>query len=173
MKKELFLSLVIICSATHVIRLIYEILKHKKVIKAGRISFIIVFINMILLWVSWVLLCRYDIFRVNIPGIVQYSGLILCIIGLISFLTGLFTIKTFESYDGELITTGIYSIIRHPMYLGFILWLIGFPVFFKGYFSMILALLFMVNILFWRYLEEKELEKRFPDYADYRRTTIF
>jgi len=27
------------------------------------------------------------------------------------------------------------------MYTGFILWLIGFPIFFEGYFSMILALL--------------------------------
>jgi protein-S-isoprenylcysteine O-methyltransferase Ste14 len=173
MKKEFFVSLVVLSSITHIIRLAYEILKHRKIIKAGKTSFVIVFINMILLWVSWVLLCRYDLFKVNLPEIVRYSGLILCVIGLIAFLTGLFTIKTLESYEGELITTGIYAILRHPMYFGFILWLIGFPIFFAGYFSMIMAILFIANVLFWRYLEEKELEKRFPNYSEYKKSTIF
>lgn len=173
MKKELFVSLVVLCFITHIIRLTYEVLKHRNIIKAGKTSFIIVFINMILLWASWVLLCRYDLFKVNLPGIVRYSGLILCVIGLMAFLTGLFTIKTLESYEGELITTGIYSILRHPMYFGFILWIIGFPIFFEGYFSMIVAILFIANVLFWRHLEEKELEKRFPTYSEYRKSTIF
>jgi len=173
MKKELFFTLVIVCIITHIIRLVYEILKHKQALKAGTLSFVIIFTNMIILWLSWVLLCRYDIYKIELPGIVRYAGISLAAIGMFVFLAGLFTIKTLESYDGDLITKGIYSIIRHPMYTGFILWLIGFPIFFEGYFSMILALLFIANILFWRYLEEKELEKRFTAYSDYRKSTIF
>jgi len=34
-------------------------------------------------------------------------------------------------------------------------------------------LLFIVNVLFWRSLEEMELEKRFPSYRDYKKTTLF
>jgi protein-S-isoprenylcysteine O-methyltransferase Ste14 len=173
MKKELFFALVIVCTITHIVRSVYEILKHKQVLKPGKLSFIIVFINMILLWISWFLLCRYDIFKVNLPDIIRFTGLLLSVVGLVAFLAGLFTIKTLESYEGDLITTGIYSIIRHPMYLGFILWLIGFPIFFGSYFSMILSLLFIANILFWRHLEEKELENRFPAYLDYTKKTIF
>jgi protein-S-isoprenylcysteine O-methyltransferase Ste14 len=173
MKKELFFALVIVCTITHIVRSVYEILKHKQVLKPGKLSFIIVFINMILLWISWFLLCRYDIFKVNLPDIIRFTGLLLSVVGLVAFLAGLFTIKTLESYEGDLITTGIYSIIRHPMYLGFILWLIGFPIFFGSYFSMILSLLFIANILFWRHLEEKELEKRFSAYLDYKKKTIF
>jgi protein-S-isoprenylcysteine O-methyltransferase Ste14 len=94
-------------------------------------------------------------------------------LGILAFLTGLLTIKTLESYEGDLITKGIYSKIRHPMYLGFIFWLIGFPVFFGALFSFFLSLLFITNILFWRYLEEKELEKRFPSYLNYKETTLF
>lgn len=173
MKKELFITLVVVCIITHIVRSIYEILKHKREFKAGKLSFVIVFINMMILWISWVLLCRFDIYKIDLPNIVRYTGISLAVVGIIAFLTGLFTIKTLESYDGDLITTGIYSTIRHPMYLGFILWLVGFPIYFGASFSMVLSLLFIANILFWRHLEEKELEKRFPSYPDYKKTTIF
>jgi len=89
------------------------------------------------------------------------------------FFTALFTIKTLESYDGDLITKGIYSKIRHPMYLGFIFWLIGFPIFFGSLYSFFLSFLLIANVLFWRYLEEIELVKRFPSYSDYKKTTLF
>jgi protein-S-isoprenylcysteine O-methyltransferase Ste14 len=59
------------------------------------------------------------------------------------------------------------------MYLGFLLWLIGPPIYSGGFFSVILSLLFICNVLFWRYLEEKELEKRFPAYLDYKKLTLF
>lgn len=173
MKKELFLVLLILCIITHIVRTIYEILKHKQVIKAGKVSFVIMFINMIVLWTSWVLLCRFDIYKMDLPDIVRYAGISLAFVGFIVFITGLFTIKTLESYEGDLITSGIYSIISHPMYTGFILWLIGFPVYFEALFSIIISVAFIVNILFWRSLEEKELEKRFPAYPEYRKGTIF
>jgi protein-S-isoprenylcysteine O-methyltransferase Ste14 len=173
MKKELFFTLVIVCTITHIVRSVYEILKHKQVLKAGKLSFIVIFTNMILLWVSWILLCKFDIYKIDLPDMVRLIGMLLSVIGVIVFLTSLLTIKTLESYEGDLITTGIYSIIRHPMYLGFILWLIGFPVYFESLFSLILSLLFIINVLSWRYLEEKELEERFPGYLNYKKTTLF
>jgi protein-S-isoprenylcysteine O-methyltransferase Ste14 len=59
------------------------------------------------------------------------------------------------------------------MYLGFILWLIGFPVYIGALISFILSFVFIANVLFWRYLEEKELEERFPYYMNYKKMTIF
>jgi protein-S-isoprenylcysteine O-methyltransferase Ste14 len=173
MGKALFFILLIVCVVTHIVRSVYEILKHKQILKPGKLSFIIMFTNMMLLWVSWVLLCSRDIYRINLPDIIRYAGITLSGIGVIAFLTALITIKTLESYDGDLITTGIFSKIRHPMYLGFIFWSIGFPVFFEALFSLILSVVFIANILFWRYLEEEELLQRFPSYTDYRKRTIF
>jgi protein-S-isoprenylcysteine O-methyltransferase Ste14 len=173
MKKELFLILVIICTLAHITRAIYEILKHKKIIKATRLSFIIVFTNMLLLWVSWFALCSLDNYKIDIPDIIRYSGICLVVLGIIIFLTGLYTIKTLESYDGDLITHGIYSKIRHPMYLSFILWLIGMPVYCGGLISFALCIVFIANVLFWRHLEETELENRFAAYKVYRKRTIF
>jgi protein-S-isoprenylcysteine O-methyltransferase Ste14 len=172
MAQQTFIILLIVCVSTHIIRTAYEILKHKQTLNPGKLSFVIIFTNMVILWVSWILLCSYDIYKIYLPAAIRYLGLSISGIGFVFFVTGLFTIKTLESYDGDLIKTGIYSKIRHPMYSGFILWLLGFPIFFRAGFSLILSLLFIGNILFWRHLEEKELEKRFPSYPDYKKTTL-
>ena len=173
MKNQTFIFLAALCLLTHIIRTIYEVLKHKKMLVPNKITFVIIFTNMAVLWASWIALCSSDIYKINLPGIVHYSGLLLCLIGLILFITALLTIKTLETYDGDLITKGIYSKIRHPMYLGFILWSIGFPVYFGAGFSFMLSFVFIANILFWRYLEEIELDKRFPGYKEYKVKTWF
>jgi protein-S-isoprenylcysteine O-methyltransferase Ste14 len=173
MEKKLFIILVVVSIITHIVRTTYEILKHKKKLEANKLTFIIIFINMGLLWTSWFLLCSHDIYKINLSDFVRYLGLLIFCIGIIVFFIALFTIKTLESYEGELITKGIYSKIRHPMYFGFILWLIGFPIFFGSLFSFFLSFLFIANILFWKYLEEIELEKRFNTYLNYKKTTLF
>lgn len=173
MNNKIFFTLVVICTITHIIRSIYEVLKHKKKLNPDKFTFIIVFINMMILWISWFLLCMLDINKMEIAGIVRVLGLLLTVSGTMVFLVALFTIKTLESYEGDLITKGIYSKIRHPMYFGFILWLIGFPVFTGAIYSSLLALIFIANVLFWRSLEEKELILRFGSYKDYKKTTLF
>lgn len=173
MKNQLFIISVSLCVITHIVRTVYEILKHKNKLIPSKLSFFIVFSNMVVLWISWIALCSADIYKIKLPDIVNYLGLFLFLIGVIFFLTALFTIKTLETYDGDLIKKGIYSKIRHPMYLGFILWLIAAPIFFGSVFSFILSLLFIGNVLFWRYLEELELDKRFPEYKVYKTKTIF
>jgi protein-S-isoprenylcysteine O-methyltransferase Ste14 len=173
MDKKIFIVLVSICILTHIVRSVYEILKHKKIMKPTKITFIIVFTDMALLWMSWFALCSRDIFKIKLPDSIRYSGIALVAIGMIIFFTALFTIKSLENHDGDLITKGIYLKIRHPMYLGFILWLIGFSIFAGALFSFFLSFLFIANILFWRNIEEKELETRFVAYKDYKKKTLF
>lgn len=173
MNNQTFTVLVSLCVITHIIRSAYEILKHKKILNPNKLTFTIIFPNMALLWISWFVLCSYDINKINLPTIINYFGLLLCLIGVIFFITALLTIKTLEDYAGDLITKGIYSRIRHPMYLGFILWSLGFPIYFGAIFSFILSFPFIANILFWRYLEEIELEKRFIHYKKYKTKTLF
>jgi protein-S-isoprenylcysteine O-methyltransferase Ste14 len=128
---------------------------------------------MLLLWASWFKLCEIDIYKINVPGIVRYFSLAISIAGVFIFLISLFTIKALENYEGDLMTKGIYSKIRHPMYLSFITWLIGFSIFSEALFSLIFSIILISNILFWRYLEEKELVLRFPAYNEYKKRTLF
>ena len=65
MNKNIFFTLTAICILTHIARTIYEILKHRKLLIPDKRSFIIVFTNMMVLWVSWFLLCSMDEFRVD------------------------------------------------------------------------------------------------------------
>lgn len=60
MGKELFFALVIICTVTHINRSVYEILKHKQILKPGKLSFVIMFANMMLLWISWVVCLAFS-----------------------------------------------------------------------------------------------------------------
>ena len=173
MNNSNFILLVIICVLTHIIRTVYEVLKHKKIIEASKLSFVIIFANMAVLWISWFLLCSYDVYKINLPAVVRYLGIAIDLLGAGLFFTALFTIKTLETYNGDLITKGIYSKVRHPMYLGFICWLIGAPLFFNGVISLVLAVLFITNVLYWRYLEEIELGKRFDGYKGYKIKTMF
>ncbi len=101
MAEKIFLIAVIVCIICNIIRFIYEILKHKKIIKANQFTLVVIFTNMALLWVSWVLLCANDIHRIELTNIIRYIGISFVGIGLIIFLMALFLIKTFESYEGD------------------------------------------------------------------------
>ena len=173
MDRKYFFVLVLVCVSTHIIRTVYEIFKHNKILEPSKFSFIVIFANMAVLWISWFMLCGLDKNRVDIPVIAKYTGLLLILTGVIIFFTGLFTIKTLESYDGDLITNGIYSKLRHPMYSAFILWLLEAPLFFGVLLPFLFSIALIANVLFWRYLEEKELEIRFPDYSEYKKKTLF
>jgi protein-S-isoprenylcysteine O-methyltransferase Ste14 len=173
MKSEMFFILAGICTFAHLVRTAYEIMKHRRILVPDKFSFVIVFINMILLWGSWFILCFLDPFPMKLPLVVNYLGLVIVLTGILIFLVALSTIKSLETYSGGLISHGIYSRIRHPMYLAFIFWLVGLPVFCEGFFSLELALVYIVNVLFWRYLEELELVNRFKGYEEYRQHTIF
>ncbi len=173
MNNRNFFILFVLCGLTHIVRTVYEVLKHKNIIVASKLSFAIIFTNMAVLWISWFMLCSTDVYKINLPVFVRYIGIAITITGAGLFFTALFTIKTLETYSGDFITKGIYSKVRHPMYLGFICWLLGGPLFFNGVISFTLAVLFIANVLFWRHLEEIELEKRFAGYKEYKIKTLF
>ena len=173
MGENVFVVVVVVWILTHLARDVYEVLKDREILRPDRTTFLVMFSNMALLWLSWCLLCALDPYRLDFPDAIRYAGIALFGIGVVLFVVGLLTLGTLESYENDLVTRGIYSRIRHPMYLAFILWLIGLPLSFGGLFSFILSPIFIANVLLWRYFEEKELEQRFVSYKEYKRVTLF
>jgi len=69
----------------------------------------------------------------------------------------------------QVITTGVYSIVRHPMYLGGALLFIGAPLLLGSLFGIAAGLL-VVFLLVGRIIgEEKMLEDELEGYAEYKR----
>ncbi|MBN1800561.1 MAG: DUF1295 domain-containing protein [Candidatus Lokiarchaeota archaeon] len=81
------------------------------------------------------------------------------------------TLKVSESHKTDkIVTSGVYSRIRHPQYLGAVLSHLGISVLLSAFYSTIITpLVLLYNVLVaWK--EEKELKKEFPEeYNNYAR----
>jgi protein-S-isoprenylcysteine O-methyltransferase Ste14 len=74
--------------------------------------------------------------------------------------------------EETLITTGIYGIIRHPIYVGVTLWQIGFALMFNAAFAFIFFMAYTLVYIPIIYLEEKGLEEKYgAQYIEYKRKT--
>jgi protein-S-isoprenylcysteine O-methyltransferase Ste14 len=81
-----------------------------------------------------------------------------------------FSSATIELAENQqVISTGPYALVRHPMYAGSSLYLIGMPLALGSYWGL-LALLFMFPFLIWRLFdEEKFLATNLPGYREYQK----
>ena len=59
------------------------------------------------------------------------------------------------------------------MYLGFIIWIIGFPVFTNAAFTLASACIWIAHILYWKSSEERQLAEKYQDYQEYKKRTWF
>jgi protein-S-isoprenylcysteine O-methyltransferase Ste14 len=108
----------------------------------------------------------------SVPLYLVISGDILTALGFyIVFLVykeNSFTSATIEvASDQEVISTGPYAIVRHPMYAGSFLYLLGTPLALGSYWGL-LPLAVMIPSVIWRLFdEERFLSKNLPGYAAY------
>ncbi len=132
----------------------------------------VIYVVMGVLWFSWGQMCFTDPFRPEIAGWIRYLGLGGFVAGIALFVLSHLRLKGFEGGEG-LVTRGIYSKIRNPMYLGFIIWLIGFPLYTRSLVTLSSSVLWILFIVYWKILEERRLEKRFEGYSEYKKRTWF
>ncbi|MEK6256743.1 MAG: isoprenylcysteine carboxylmethyltransferase family protein [Chloroflexota bacterium] len=124
----------------------------------------------------------WDLYRnqgnLNIPSVENIAGLVLIVIGGSISLVAAVTLRLHYSStlvireDHKLITHGIYRFVRHPIYLGTLLVMIGLPVFvWSLYGTLIMSTLIPVFLIRIR-MEEKLLTEEFGDaYRTYRKAT--
>ncbi len=103
-------------------------------------------------------------------------GSLFIITGFIMFMSTLSSSIAQKGFvERELLyTKGIYSKIRNPMYLGFMLLHIGIPLAFNSLLTFISAIIWIPVLFSWKRAEEKDLEKRFgTEYLEYKKRTFF
>jgi protein-S-isoprenylcysteine O-methyltransferase Ste14 len=109
----------------------------------------------------------------NIPTSLVVPGDLLVALGLyfvfLVFRENTFTSATIELRDEQqVIATGPYALVRHPMYAGAFLMLLGIPLALGSWWAFIPVFLLFAAIV-WRLVEEEKfLEKNLTGYASYR-----
>lgn len=79
------------------------------------------------------------------------------------------SVETHEEH--ALVDHGLYSIIRHPLYLGLVLLYIGLPLLAGGRLSWLATAIGIVGVVIRTAAEERWLSANLPGYADYSRRT--
>lgn len=101
----------------------------------------------------------------------QLFGALLAIGGLLGLGWRSFSVFPEPKARGRLVRSGVYAYIRHPMYAGILIfcgvlvWQNFNLIRLGGY-----ALLFLVLVIK-IILEERELEKKYPEYVEYKKIT--
>ena len=124
-------------------------------------------------------LAPIDIFHLNLSptfeGNIKNIGLGIYFIGMLLFMASMnanefaeTTVNIQEERGQKVIDTGVYSMVRHPMYTSFIFFITGVNVWLGTYLSLTLSLIFLAIALRSRIsIEEKTLLNDLEGYEDY------
>jgi protein-S-isoprenylcysteine O-methyltransferase Ste14 len=119
-----------------------------------------------------------DVFRFHLlakPGaIVSSAGLILFMAGwwimTLAMLVNAFAapvVRHQEERQQTVVDRGLYSIVRHPMYAGAVLFLIGMPLWLESYAAAILAVIPIATLAVRILIEEQFLKRKLTGYEAY------
>ena len=114
----------------------------------------------------------------SVPASVAVAGDILIAMGFLA----VFLVFKENSYassiievgaEQKVVATGPYAIVRHPMYSGALVMLIGVPLALGSWWGLLLVIPITV-VLIWRLLEEEKfLTKNLPGYSEYQHKVRF
>lgn len=113
--------------------------------------------------------------ELSLPVIVKNTGVIFFVGG---FILAVVAVKTLKDnlrpspkpkVGGKLIRTGLYSIVRHPIYGGIIILTFGLSLWIGDGVRLLLSTCLLVFFDAKSKMEEKWLEKAYPAYANYKK----
>jgi protein-S-isoprenylcysteine O-methyltransferase Ste14 len=113
---------------------------------------------------------------IQIPYFISLTGLVISVTGLLILLLALLQLNSNLSpfptpkSSAELIQTGLYKFIRHPIYTGIILLLFGYGIYRSSLFKILIALLLFILFYFKSSYEEKLLQTRYSNYSEFKKT---
>ena len=105
-----------------------------------------------------------------VGGVLLGLGVVLLVAGALRLGPALTPLPAPREGQG-LTTTGIYGLVRHPIYGGGILFALGWSIVFGSVVGLVLTAVLVVFVELKSRREEQWLAERHPDYAEYRRRT--
>ena len=131
----------------------------------------------IVVWFSWLVLMALDAKRWSLshmPEALNYAGAVLIPIGFfivwLTFRENSFAapvIKIQKERGQRVISTGPYRIVRHPMYVGGLLYMIGMPLLLGSRLGLLVLPLIVGALSVRIFIEEAALRQGLPGYGDY------
>lgn len=109
------------------------------------------------------------------PTVLGYLGLLLAISGVCTGVLALIQLNTNLSpfptpvANGELVTTGVFALARHPIYTSLLMAAFGYALYLGAGYRMLVGLSLLVLFYFKSSYEEQLLGERYPNYAEYRK----
>jgi len=114
----------------------------------------------------------------HVPNVLVYAGNILMVLSYVLILEvfreNSFASATIETAkDQKVISTGLYGIVRHPMYSASLLFMLGIPLALASWWSLALCVSLAPNLLWRIFDEEKMLRDELEGYGDYCKKVRF
>lgn len=107
----------------------------------------------------------------NIGSFLVVIGLSIGALALYKNRLGNFNIRPDIKEDASLVSDGIYSYIRHPMYTSVLVSMLGIVFLYFNIFEIILYLILFLNMLIKMFYEESLWMKKSDEYKEYSKTT--
>jgi protein-S-isoprenylcysteine O-methyltransferase Ste14 len=137
-----------------------------------------------ILFLIWMVVMPLDARRFNwstgFPRILNFIGVTFLLLSFFFFFRS-FKDNTFasplvriqEERGQQLVTTGVYGFVRHPMYLGALLMFLGAPFLLASYWGIAVAAVIILLVAFRTVGEERMLMQEFPNYREYKQTVKY
>jgi protein-S-isoprenylcysteine O-methyltransferase Ste14 len=132
---------------------------------------------MIVIWYGWIVLMALDVKRWHVserPDSAIYTGAALILLGFLAVLRTFRensfaapVIKIQEERGQRVIDTGPYALVRHPMYAGAFLYVLGTPLVLQSWIGLALVPVVMGFLIMRIFIEEAALRKGLPGYDEY------
>jgi protein-S-isoprenylcysteine O-methyltransferase Ste14 len=130
-----------------------------------------------IVWHGWLALMAFDAGRwrwSHMPETLSIAGAVLIAIGFylvwLTFRENSFAapvIKIQDERGHRVISTGPYGIVRHPMYSGGIVYMVGIPLLLGSWFGVLVLPLIIGGLMLRIAIEETALREGLPGYTDY------
>jgi len=133
--------------------------------------------GMILIWYGWLALMGFDVGRWGIshaPVWVTVAGAALIPAGFLAVLRTFRensfaapVIKIQKERGQKVIDTGPYAVVRHPMYAGALLYMLGTPLVLGSFIGLAVLPIVVAYLIMRIFIEERALKRELPGYSGY------